>query len=122
MISKRNSDLIIQSLKNLNSYNLENFLPIKFKDKKIGWINRKKLIFFKEKLGCLFFNSLSIVDLYSDGCDNIKKLYNWIMNDSNFKYTENCSIFNFDSLNPKRTFEENQKFENERIYKTPRIL
>ena len=122
MISKKNSDLIIQSLKNLNSYNLENFLPIKFKDKKIGWINREKLVFFKEKLECSFFNSLCIIDLYSNGSDNIQKLYNCIMNDSNFKFTENCSIFNFDSLNPKRTFEKHQKFENEQIYKIPRIL
>ena len=122
MISKRNSDLIIQSLKNLNSYNLKKFLPIKYKDKKIGWINRKKLAFFKKKLECSFLNSLCIIDLYSNGSDNIQKLYNCIVDDSNFKYTENCSIFNFDSLNPKRIFKKNQKFEKEQIYKIPRIM
>ena len=120
MISKKNSDLIIESLKALNSYDLKKFLPIKYYDKKIGWINRKKLDVFKQISLCTFLNTLSLNDLYSDGLRGLKALYDYVVNDNNFENTEKCSVFNYDSLNPKKIFKQDQKFEQEQIYKIPR--
>ena len=46
MLLRKNIELIINSLRQLNTYNLENFFAVNFKKTKIGWINseNKKLL------------------------------------------------------------------------------
>mgnify|MGYP007000462106 CR=1 len=70
------------------------------------WINRKKLDVFKQISTCSFLNTLSITDLYSNGLKDLKALYDYVVNDNNFESTENCSIFDYDSLNPKKIFKQ----------------
>ena len=93
----------------INTFDLSAYTPIRLKKKKIGWLNNK----------IISDNSLPTDNdyvKYSHLDEFIKKL------EKNDSSTENCPVFLFPSLKPKKVFPETSKFCNENIFIIKRNL
>ena len=101
--------MAIDLLRQLNSYDLSDHLPIYFKKKAVGWIHKSNLKIHDE-LSC--YKTLRIEDL--------KKL-SYLIKPKNLT-NEICPIFDCQSLKPKIKFDHQQIFCKENIFEIERDL
>ena len=118
MLLRKNIELIINSLRQLNTYNLESFFAVNFKKTKIGWINSKN----KKLLEGLF-------SLKSRQTLNMNEIilkepiwYEKIKSFLKIKCNEKCPVFQNQSIKPKKIFNQNEKVCVNQIIKVPRSL
>mgnify|MGYP007000038285 len=78
----------------LNEYDLTDFLPIKYKDTNIGWVNKGNQTLLASS--CKKISYLNIIEFQK----NRSKLH---VSD------ECCPVFNYSSLNPKLKFSDNKR-------------
>ena len=118
MLLTKNIELILNSLKELNSYNLENFSAIQFKKIKIGWINPKNKKFLENIFDLKprkFLNMNEIIlkePLWQEKIKSFLKI----------KCEEKCPVFKSQSIKPKKIFKVNDKLSKNQIIEVSRSL
>ncbi len=118
MLIKKNIDLILNSLRELNTYNLENFFAISFKKTKVGWINSKNKKLLEDLIGLKPRAILDIKEII------LKKsvLYEKVKSFLKINCEENCPVFKNQSVKPKKNFKQNDKVCINQIMEVPRSL
>ena len=118
MLLKKNIELILNSLKELNTYNLEDFFAINFKKTKIGWINYKN----KKLLEGLFnLKSKQTLDM-NEIILKESVWYEKVKSSLKIKCDEKCPVFKNQSIKPKKIFNQNEKLSINQIIEVPRSL
>ncbi len=94
-------------MRQLNSYNISNYVPILSEKKKIGWIHKSRSKLIRQK------NESSSNIHFKQILDYSRKL-------KSLKRPEFCPVFNYDSLNPKFQFHPKEKFCDGKLFQIER--
>ena len=95
--------MAVELLRQLNQYDITNFVPVVFKKKTLGWINRSNDFNLPFSL-----NSISKI--------NFKELIRFSQRTCTKKFREFCPIFYFNSLEPRTHFNHNNTFCDSKIF------
>ena len=97
-MSKKTLDLAIHILRQINDYDLSEYIPIKFNDKNIGWAHISTLSSIPNiKTPCKHLDIRKIIDFTNQSVSRKREL-------------EYCPIFDFESLKPKLKFDHKKNF------------
>ncbi len=118
------SDIIIQSLEKLNDYNIEQFHPIYYEKKKIGWINEKNLFILKNNFSDFCKKKLVIEDIFKSKINIFDEVFDFLIKKGEIKnlIREKCPVFNSESLKPKIQFSKKEFFGKEAIFNVERNI
>lgn len=105
MLLKKNIELIINSLEQLNTYDLENFFAVNFKKTKIGWINSKNKKLLEGLFNLKSRQTLSMNEIILNEPIWHEKIKSFLKISCN----EKCPVFENQSIKPKKTFNQNEK-------------
>ena len=114
--------LVTKSLRLLNRYVLEKFLPVKFNGKNVGFINEDnyRLLsskgFLKEKI--------QIDDILSKNNFFFDEVFEYLIKSGFLKTNlrEKCPVFDQESTNPRVNFSHYSKFGSDQIFSVERAL
>ncbi len=95
-------------MRQINSFDLSDFLPVRFKNKNVGWLNKSNLKFSKKF--CKFSSHVRIEDVINFASESSSKV----------KKIEYCPIFNYESKKPKIKFDHKKKFCDGKEFKINR--
>ena len=124
-LEKKISEIAVESLRLLNEYKLEEFVPIIIEKKKIGWI-------YKENLNHLISNSLlgeeerqTSVKLNLQEAESFfQKSYIELQRHKLIRtdVNEQCPVFYTNSLQPRLNFNYSSKFCDNNLFSVQRSI